>query len=335
MGNPTCSKPECTVRETGICFLSQPDPKACPNVVAEDGTSASTTVPTGARVAVPVAGSAARTFHSGLELGVADSAELMRGRYAHVIGIVGSYDAGKTCFLLSLYLLAANGLLSPKYSFAGSATLEGFEQRAHRVRRWNKGALPAQLADHTILADARQAAFLHLALRNSDGERSDLLLTDLPGEWSNDLVDRAATADRWRFLRRADGVILVIDGPLFMGPQRHSELQRAKHLLSRLVGSVGLDKSLPVVVLVSKCDLIKMQRPPLVDDLAQHAKDLGLSVEVVLSAAFSSTPETTANGTGVLTAIEAAVRREPAHAPPRPAYAPLPGRFFHRFGSVS
>src|SRR5690349_12991431 len=142
--------------------------------------------PNGKNPAIPSGSDAARKFHTGLELGTEDALEITQSRYAHLIGVLGSYDAGKTCFLLSLYLMASRGVLPAKYAFAGSLTLKGFEDRARRLREWKGGALPSQLVDHTSLADPRRPGLLHLALRQRSGERKryDLLLTDLPGEWS-------------------------------------------------------------------------------------------------------------------------------------------------------
>lgn len=271
----------------------------------------------------------------GLELGSEDAVEIMRARYTHLVGILGSWDAGKTCFLLSLYLMACRGKLPTGYLFAGSQTLRGFEARARRIRRWKKGPPPEQLADHTSLTDPRQPALLHLALRETGGAKRlfDLMLTDLPGEWSKNLVDRDATAPRFTFLRRADGILLVIDGPLLKSPKRHSELLRSKHLLERLVESVGVDPKTPLVLLVSKSDrLDNMERPAAVDDLERHAKSLGFNPEVVLCAAFSRTPEIVANGEGVIEALEKILLHV---EPPRAETAPTQGdrafsNFYHR-----
>ena len=180
---------------------------------------------------------------------------ITRANYCHLIGILGAWDAGKTCFLLSLYLMATRGKLPKGWRFAGSLTLEGFEDRARRLRAWKSGALPMQLADHTMLADTRYAALLHLALREGrDGRRIDLLFTDLPGEWSKTLVDSANAAARFEFLKRADGIILVVDGFALTTSFRNVEIQRCKHLLERLKANVGVDPSTPMTVLISKGD---------------------------------------------------------------------------------
>ena len=316
MVTQACDHPGCQVLESGSCLLSHPDPNACPhygdltvNAMADEAIAA----PSGQTEPLPLPGSAARLFSAGLELGVEDAAEIMRARYSHLVGVLGSSDAGKTCYLLSLYLMASRGGLPKSHLFAGSRTLPGFEARARLLRMWKGGPLPDKLADHTTLADPRQPGFLHLALRETGGAKRlyNLLLTDLPGEWSTNLVNRAATADRFMFLRRADGIVLVVDGPVLNSATRHSELQRSRHLLDRLVQSIGVDVKTPLLLLVSKYDRLQMQRPAAIDDLEHHAKSLGFRPEVVLCAAFSTIPETVENGLGVFETVEKIVADTP------------------------
>lgn len=309
MVTQTCDHPGCQVLASGSCLLSHPDPNACPHFGDVAATAKADEVvgaPSGQAELSPLPGSAARLFSAGLELGVEDAAAIMRARYSHLVGILGSSEAGKTCFLLSLYLMASRGSLPKSHLFAGSRTLPGFEARARLLRMWRGGPLPEKLADHTRLADPRQPGFLHLALRETAGAKRlcNVLLTDLPGEWTANLVNRAATSSRFRFLRRADGIVLVVDGPMLNSATRHAELQRSRHLLDRLVHSVGVDVTTPLVLLVSKYDRLQMQRPAAIDDLEGHAKSLGFRPDVVLCAAFSTVPKTVENGLGVFETIE-------------------------------
>ena len=309
MVTQACDHPGCQVLESGSCLLSHPDPSACPHFGEATVTATADEVigaPSGRTEPSPPPASAARLFSAGLELGVEDAAEIMRARYSHVVGILGSSDAGKTCFLLSLYLMASRGGLPKSHLFAGSRTLPGFEARARLLRMWKGGPLPEKLADHTILADPRQPGFLHLALRETGGAKRlyNVLLTDLPGEWTTNLVNRDATSNRFRFLRRADGIVIVVDGPSLNSATRHSELQRNRHLLDRLVQSVGVNVTTPLLLLVSKYDRLQMQRPAAIDDLEQHAKSLGFRPDVVLCAAFSTVPESVENGLGVFETVE-------------------------------
>jgi hypothetical protein len=316
----TCDKSGCTVAESGICLLSHKPPTKCPNfkpsplLPPNEDEQLEAEVPTEAEASSEQETPAGRTFHTGLELGIEDALQISRAHYCHLIAILGPSDAGKTCFLLSLYLMAGRAALPNDYMFGGSLTLKGFEDRARRLRKWTGGPLPAELADRTSLTDPRRPALLHLAIRKR-GETSpmrNLLLTDLPGEWSTTLVDRASSADRFKFLKRADGVVLVVDGKVLNSADKYVELGRSKHLLERLTENVGVDPSVPMTILVSKGDAIGMQTPPVANDLLDHAQSLGFQPEIAVAAAFSYDPATE-SGTGVFHAID---RLIPATATP-------------------
>lgn len=341
MAQGRCQRTGCTVSDSGICLLSHTPPTACPNFEPTseiptpderlpeeppDGPASAQTIPM-AR--------SQRVFHTGLELGSDDTLMVSRASYCHLVGILGATDAGKTCYLLSLYLKAARGELPDGHQFAGSLTLKGFEERARLLRSWEGGPLPTRLAEHTSLSDSRQAALLHLGLRQGNrGRRVDLLLTDLPGEWSRTLVDSAATAGRFEFLKRADGILLVVDGEALTTSRRLVELRRTKHLMERLRGNVGIAATTPLTILISKGDKIQMQRPPAIDELLGHAAGLGLDADAVLTAAFSYDPEVP-SGTGVFEALQRIIQSRSAVGPPVAAPYSAGGRRISAFGRAT
>lgn len=342
-----CDKSDCTVTETGKCLELHGELTDCPHfgthgtrplapgsteVGAEDDDESPAT---GRDPDVSTPHSPARQFHAGIELGTSDAAEIMRSRYTHVIAILGPTNAGKTCLLSSLYLMASRGDLHPRHSFAGSMSLQGFEDRARRLRRWTKGVLPDKLSEHTILSDPRSPAFMHLALQawGVQGGRIDLLLSDLPGEWSTNLIDRADAAARFAFLKRADGIIFVIESQrLRSNTERHNEIQRAKLMLQRLAQTVSVNRDLPLVFLISKCDVGGMEVPRGFDRIESHAVSLGFKPVTILAAAFSREPALVRSGTGVMEAVEAILNYEiapPDVTPPR--HSANPTRSFARF----
>jgi len=305
----SCDTANCTAAATGICILSKPAPADCPHFHARG-------VPPPVGVVESEAASVgfepeaeqpqrARTFHLGNELGSEDAVEVMRARYTHLVAVLGFSNAGKTCFLSSLYLMASAGILPSPYQFAGSLTLQAFEDRARGLRDWPKEGLPDQLVDHTSLPDKRQPSLLHLAIRETSMKRRrfDLLLTDIPGEWTDHLALRATGADSFRFLHRADGIILVVDGNRLRSDDRHAELQRLRYVAERIANDVQADRGTPFVVLVSKADEIGMQMPAAAEELRNHIHSLGFPATATLCAAFSRTPNVTENGTGVFDAI--------------------------------
>jgi len=315
-----CEKLDCTVATTGRCLISHPDPLDCLHFrsgsdvveLSVEAPEVEATESTGDEDVLPIS-TVGRTFHQGIELGADDAVEIMRARYAHLIGVLGSTDAGKTCLLSSLYLMASGGTLPAGYQFAGSLTLQAFEDRARGLREWEKGALPSQLVDHTVLAHPRQPSLLHLAIQEkaANRRRVDLLLTDLPGEWTDNLVLRAANAPSFEFLHRADGIIIVVDGKLLVSDRQFVEVQRIRQFIERLSTDVGIGRDVPFVLVISKSDEIAMQMPEGAIELKEYLESLGYRATAVSAAAFSRLPNEVKSGTGVFEAIETLINSEP------------------------
>jgi hypothetical protein len=160
-----------------------------------------------------------------------------------------------------------------------------------------------------------------------------LLLSDLPGEWSTNLIDRAAAASRFEFLKRADGIIYVIESQrLRSNSERHNEIQRAKLMLQRLSQAVLVDRNIPFVFLISKCDVGGMEMPRGFDRIESHAVGLGFKPVTILAAAFSREPRVVRSGTGVMEAVEVILNHDVA--PPElsmPRDFANPTRSFARF----
>lgn len=326
----SCSRADCTVGVTGRCLDSFDDPVACPHatgVAAGLGTASGT-------AAVSATLTAARRFHPGHELGFRDALAITRARYAHFVGILGPVNAGKTCFLTSLYLSACHGLLAPEFRFAGSMTLQGFELRARGLRSWSGGSLADQVVEHTSLSDPRNPAFVHLALDRTTRPtvRSELLLSDLPGEWTTQLINRADQAARFEFLARADAVAIVVEGPRLDGnTTRHQEVASTRQLLERLHHDVKLSPAIPLLLLVSKIDELGGTLPPATASIQDAAERLGFTLNVVPTAAFSRDPARVPNGAGVLEALRlmlAPGREIPC--PPASTLLPVTARSFLR-----
>jgi len=243
---------------------------------------------------------AARRFPTGLELGFNEAAQIMRSRYTRLIGVLGQAEAGKTCLFTSLYLQLTGRHLCPKYRFAGSETLLGFEQRSRHLRDWNEEGVPDQIVDHTRFGNHRSPAFLHLAFHDEHGTRHDLLLPDLPGEWTTRLLSDASTADRFAFLQRSDIVLLALEAPQFANRRtRNNAITDATHLLERLSDDIALPKSIPLLLAVTKCDETGGRAPQEVQQIADTASNRGYSVSTVPLAAFPRNGATVPLGFGI------------------------------------
>ena len=190
-------------------------------------------------------------FPHSLALGPEGIRILTAGRYFFLAGVLGSPKAGKTALFVSLYLLAANGKLSG-YQFTDSLTIMGIDEISRGARWWNQGQVPDEMTVHTEIPDERTPGFLHLRLKRiSDGKLLDLLLPDIPGEWSDSLIDEKRT-DRLEFIKSADVLWLTIDGKDLRDARQHT-LHRVQLMLQRLSGL--LKPQLPqVLVVVSHLD---------------------------------------------------------------------------------
>ncbi|CAN7783092.1 hypothetical protein LJR296_008161 [Cupriavidus necator] len=210
---------------------------------------------------------------------------MMEARQICMIGIVGLPGAGKTACLVSAYLLLAKGEFEG-FSFADSATLRAFEEIARGSRMWVKGNPPEQITAHTTLTDDREAGFLHLRLRrDSDGRLFDLLLPDLPGEWSKELIDLNNVA-RLAFLKSSSAIWFMIDGRQFANDETVAYARyRASLLIERLADLLGEHR--PRILLVptwQDADVFPMAE---VAKLSETANGLGFEIEMAPIASFS------------------------------------------------
>lgn len=265
LGN--CQLDECTFNVTGQCVLNRPT-NECSNRLgfvegsipgsddddddeAKDGESsepAASWTPPSAGGAVLRGPDENPRLPSSLTLGLEEARSLMSKRHTTMVGILGLPDSGKTACLVSAYLLLAKGGFRG-YAYADSATLMAFEQISRGSREWSKGEAPGQLTVHTEMADDRQAGFLHFRLRReADGRFFDILLPDLPGEWSRALIDKA-DAERFSFLGSATVIWLMVDGRAFADTNtRNYAIYRAEMLVERLAAILPTPR--PRVILV-------------------------------------------------------------------------------------
>lgn len=261
-----CRLSECTFNVTGACVLNHPIDQ-CSNrrdldeasrvteavdvvdeLVSEPVPPPAVQLSSDLGAAVLARPDETPRLPSSLTMGLEDAASLMARRHTTMVGILGLPDSGKTACLVSAYLLLARGGFHG-YDYADSGSLMAFEQIARGSRFWAKGDEPGRLTAHTEMADDRQAGFLHLRLRRHvDGRFFDMLMPDLPGEWSKALIDKA-DGGRFAFLGSASVIWLMVDGRAFANPQKKRyATYRAEMLVERL--SAILPTPRPRVILV-------------------------------------------------------------------------------------
>ena len=148
-------------------------------------------------------------INSGEALNSSDIYRIAAKESTRMIVLVGPVASGKTTMETSLYQLFQNSPVND-FCFAGSYSLQGFEQRAFYTRIKSKGNEPT--TQRTSLEDNQ--AFLHIRLWNRNNNViSNLILADISGEaFTNHIgqVDEAKIS--FPFIERADYVVGIIDG---------------------------------------------------------------------------------------------------------------------------
>lgn len=299
----SCRLSECTFDVTGACVLNSPvdqcsnrqDQGEAANDTlgddeAEEGVRAADLL-TEDRPSVDL-GSAVLTrpdeiprLTSSLTMGLEEATSLMTRRHTTMVGILGLPDSGKTACLVSAYLLLARGKFEG-YDYADSASLMAFEQISRGSRLWAKGDELGQLTTHTEMADDRQAGFLHFRLRRrEDGRFFDMLMPDLPGEWSKALIEKA-NSNRFAFLGSASVIWLMVDGRAFADPKKKRyATYRAEILVERL--SAILPTPRPRVILVPSWRDIGEFPTDAYQSICEEGRRHGMEIALAPIASFS------------------------------------------------
>lgn len=312
----SCGFDGCTVDETGICALERA-PSACSNRVGNQAVGVTSAdvqdndkiAPQfGERIGAPVLDQPIRgasALPSSRTLGLEDLNAMMGTRYVNVVGILGDPESGKTACLASLYLLISHSMLKG-WSFADSKSLAAFEDIARGARDWNEGEAPEQMTVHTELADDHGPGFLHLRLaRLSDGRRVDLALPDIPGEWTQALVN-SARSDRLDFMKSAEAIWMVLDGRTLADiEKRQGLIARVGQLVGRL--NTMLDSRTPrLMIVITHRDLHDLA-DNVVSRLQAELVRRGANAEIVSVAPFSDAPDTIPAGFGIANLIDLTV----------------------------
>lgn len=285
MNEARCLNSECTVTQTGICLLNH-HPDECHNRVSghEENLTGETDL-THDESVLPTPEDTPRFPTSGT-LGIDDVRALMRKEYCRIIGLLGAPGSGKTACLVSLYLLLAHNSIDD-FTLADSKSLMALDELSRGARIW-QGAMPEQMTAHTERKDGRSAGFLHFKLnRKSDCTRLHLLIPDLPGEWSTDLIDNNRT-DRMGFLRATDAIWVMVNGQTLVEKnQRLGTIHRTSILIDRIAEFCSPD--VPTVrLVVTHLDLVNPDEESL-QKLLEHAAKNGIDLSVSHIASFSET----------------------------------------------
>lgn len=116
--------------------------------------------------------------------------------------IAGLPDAGKTT-----YIAALNGVMSQDGDF--SLQLDGKASQWTYVNDMTNKWLEGETVTHSTDEEAK---FIKWPLKNKDGQRIDLTIPDMKGEYYYDIINNDFDQKLAKFCEEADGILYFING---------------------------------------------------------------------------------------------------------------------------
>jgi hypothetical protein len=287
-----CSQAACIAPDEVGCLVGEASPHLCKHWQQKaDAEATGTTGSTEEGTRLPWTGNALGSMDVGFLAGKART---------RLVGLFGAADSGKTSLLGAWYLLLGRDIRPDDMSFAGSLTLEGWENIAGSLR-WNALDGPA-FPPHTSSGSGRHPGLLHLNLQLHEVRR-DILFADAPGEWFSRWAvrrDAEEAAGALWLSEASDVLIIVADSNALSGPR----LGIARTNLIALLRRVGAERrGRPVAFVWTKCDVKVDDR---MRQAVTQAADLALGTYRTFSVSMHSAPgqEPHNRGQGLIELLE-------------------------------
>ena len=246
-----CKREGCKPEDSGVCIDGLPL-SDCPNrfmfkpvdedMIEEVTSSTDSEEPLG------------RLLHNGESLSVLEADAYLRRYGATVVAFIGCPEAGKTTAAVMLYELSKRRKLGA-FGFAGSRTIRGFQQRAHKSLL----ASGRSIAETERTSVGTPVSFLHLRLQCAGESNSsmDLLLSDRSGEDFVQCLNTPNLCSEFPEIMRADCHVLLVDGEKLMDPDEASkQISKVRRLFISLSQCGALSASGLVQVVLTKHDLV-------------------------------------------------------------------------------
>ena len=252
-------------------------------------------------------------INSGEALNSSDIYRIAAKESTRMIVLVGPVASGKTTMETSLYQLFQNSPVND-FCFAGSYSLQGFEQRAFYTRIKSKGNEPT--TQRTSLEDNQ--AFLHIRLWNRNNNViSNLILADISGEaFTNHIgqVDEAKIS--FPFIERADYVVGIIDGEKLCNKKtRNSIVSEMIEMIRTFWDAELITDGCVLQIVFSKFDLFsKVENHNLIlekikQQIVARLSELFMDIEYYNVAAMPSTIDDFSVGYGLEDLLQGWVRK--------------------------
>lgn len=193
-------------------------------------------------------------IHSGEALSINEFYKIAAKESTKLLLFVGPVACGKTTMETSLYQLFYKKQVDDFY-FAGSRSIQGFEQRSYYTRLKSKADLPK--TQRTSIDDTQ--SFLHLRIwEKSTNIINNLIMADLSGEaFINNIGNVTGVKERFDFAKRADYIIGILDGEkIYNKKTRNSVVSELIELLRTFKEADVVDENCVLQVVISKYDLV-------------------------------------------------------------------------------
>ena len=185
-------------------------------------------------------------------LSLREANELAGELGATVVVVAGPQAVGKTTMAVTLWGQFLHGPFG-NFQFAGSRSLDAFDQRqfASRLSSRNRRA-------ETLRTEDEDIRLLHLRVVDLHGTASDLLPSDIKGEFFEDLINgRPATDGLQALIARADKVIVAVDGAKVASLEdRATAIFETQQLIGALTEPGWIHRRTPLLLLLTKNDLV-------------------------------------------------------------------------------
>lgn len=191
---------------------------------------------------------------SGEALSIQDTYSVMAKEKTRLIIVIGPSESGKTTLETALYQMFQSGQLE-NYYFAGSKTLQGYEERAF-LTRTNSGRTKP---DTPRTSTGVQEQFLHIKVYNVEEETYyNLLFADIAGEdYSNCIANSDEMKKQFPYFKNADFFVALLDGKQIKDKvKRYSIPENLKQMFRTVVDSDLCKTESILQIVTSKYDLI-------------------------------------------------------------------------------
>lgn len=197
---------------------------------------------------------------SGRALSLQETYDVMASENTVLVVLIGPSGCGKTTIETTLYQLFQRGKVSD-YLFAGSKTIQGYEDRSFYTRINSK----QNVATTPRTSRGLKELFLHLRLFNdSKKQKINYLFADLSGEEIHaHLANVKSLVQHMPFIKCADSLSVILDGERLANKSRRNGVIEEAATMIRTIFDAGLySESTKIQLVISKYDTINI-----VDDL--------------------------------------------------------------------